>query len=222
MFLHQSLSTPCLDALESCEGIWLTDVEGRRIMDFHGNSVHQVGYRHPRRDGRRAAPARHAAVLAAPLHEPGRDRPRREARGARAGSARQGAVRAGRRARDRHGAEARARRHRPAQDAVAVGLVPRRVARRDLDRRRGGVPQGHGAAAAGHRARAAVRPRGRAASAAAAPATRAAPNISTTSSARRRTSARSSSRPSARPTSRFLRPSTTGSSATPATATARC
>jgi len=46
-FLHQSLSTPCLNALASCEGIWLTDVEGRRIMDFHGNSVHQVGYRHP-------------------------------------------------------------------------------------------------------------------------------------------------------------------------------
>jgi len=46
-FLHQSLSTPCLDALASCEGIWLTDVEGRRIMDFHGNNVHQVGYGHP-------------------------------------------------------------------------------------------------------------------------------------------------------------------------------
>jgi len=47
-FLHQSLSTPCLDALAEAEGIWLTDVEGRRIMDFHGNNVHQVGYRHPR------------------------------------------------------------------------------------------------------------------------------------------------------------------------------
>jgi 4-aminobutyrate aminotransferase len=47
-FLHQSLSTPCFNALVECEGIWLTDVEGRRIMDFHGNSVHQVGYRHPR------------------------------------------------------------------------------------------------------------------------------------------------------------------------------
>jgi len=46
-FLRQSLSTPCLNALASCEGIWLTDVEGRRVMDFHGNSVHQVGYRHP-------------------------------------------------------------------------------------------------------------------------------------------------------------------------------
>jgi 4-aminobutyrate aminotransferase len=47
VFLHQSLSTPCFNALASCEGIWLTDVEGRRVMDFHGNSVHQIGYRHP-------------------------------------------------------------------------------------------------------------------------------------------------------------------------------
>src|SRR4030095_16776892 len=47
VFLHQSLSTPCFNALASCEGIWLTDVEGRRVMDFHGNNVHQVGYRHP-------------------------------------------------------------------------------------------------------------------------------------------------------------------------------
>jgi (R)-1-hydroxy-2-aminoethylphosphonate ammonia-lyase len=46
-FLHQSLSTPCLDALKSCAGIWLEDVEGRRFMDFHGNNVHQVGYGHP-------------------------------------------------------------------------------------------------------------------------------------------------------------------------------
>src|SRR5437867_10416366 len=46
-FLHQSLSTPCFDALASCDGIWLEDVAGRRIMDFHGNNVHQVGYRHP-------------------------------------------------------------------------------------------------------------------------------------------------------------------------------
>ena len=47
VFLHQSLSTPCFNALASCDGIWLTDVEGRRVMDFHGNNVHQVGYRHP-------------------------------------------------------------------------------------------------------------------------------------------------------------------------------
>jgi len=47
-FLHQSLSTPCMNALASAAGIWLTDVEGRRFMDFHGNSVHQVGHGHPR------------------------------------------------------------------------------------------------------------------------------------------------------------------------------
>lgn len=45
LFLHQSLSTPCLDVLASCEGIYLTDVSGRKYMDFHGNNVHQVGYR---------------------------------------------------------------------------------------------------------------------------------------------------------------------------------
>ncbi|SEN15048.1 4-aminobutyrate aminotransferase apoenzyme [bacterium A37T11] len=44
-FLHQSLSTPCLDVLESTESIYLTNVQGNKYMDFHGNSVHQLGYR---------------------------------------------------------------------------------------------------------------------------------------------------------------------------------
>ena len=47
-FLHQSLSTPCLNALQASRGIYLEDVQGREIMDFHGNSVHQVGHGHPR------------------------------------------------------------------------------------------------------------------------------------------------------------------------------
>jgi len=46
-FLHQSLSTPCLNGLRSCEGIWLEDLQGRRYMDFHGNNVHQVGFANP-------------------------------------------------------------------------------------------------------------------------------------------------------------------------------
>jgi 4-aminobutyrate aminotransferase len=46
-FLHQSLSTPCLDALVEAEGIYLHDVAGRKLMDFHGNGVHQVGFRNP-------------------------------------------------------------------------------------------------------------------------------------------------------------------------------
>ncbi|MBE7418341.1 MAG: aspartate aminotransferase family protein [Ideonella sp.] len=46
-FLHQSVSTPCLDAIARAEGIWIEDLAGRRYMDFHGNNVHHVGYAHP-------------------------------------------------------------------------------------------------------------------------------------------------------------------------------
>jgi len=46
-FLHQALSTPCLDVLARADGIYLEDIEGRRFMDFHGNSVHQVGFGNP-------------------------------------------------------------------------------------------------------------------------------------------------------------------------------
>jgi 4-aminobutyrate aminotransferase len=46
-FLRQSLSTPCLNAVQSCEGIYLEDLQGRRYMDFHGNNVHQVGFANP-------------------------------------------------------------------------------------------------------------------------------------------------------------------------------
>ncbi len=46
-FLHQALSTPCLNALQHVDGIYLEDLQGRRYMDFHGNSVHQVGFANP-------------------------------------------------------------------------------------------------------------------------------------------------------------------------------
>lgn len=47
-FLHQSLSTPCVNALRGCDGAYLEDLQGNRILDFHGNSVHQVGFAHPK------------------------------------------------------------------------------------------------------------------------------------------------------------------------------
>lgn len=47
-FLHQALSTPCLNVLQTARGAWIEDVEGRRYLDFHGNNVHQVGHGHPR------------------------------------------------------------------------------------------------------------------------------------------------------------------------------
>ena len=46
-FLHQSLSTPCLDVLASANGIYITDLQGKRYMDFHGNNVHQLGHTNP-------------------------------------------------------------------------------------------------------------------------------------------------------------------------------
>lgn len=47
-FIRQSLSTPCMNAVAACDGIYLTDTDGRRLMDFHGNSAHQIGYSHPK------------------------------------------------------------------------------------------------------------------------------------------------------------------------------
>ena len=47
-FLHQSLSTPCLDVLKGCDGVYIEDLQGKRFMDFHGNNVHQVGFRNRR------------------------------------------------------------------------------------------------------------------------------------------------------------------------------
>ncbi len=46
-FLRQSLSTPCLNTMRACEGIYIEDIQGRRFMDFHGNYVHQVGFANP-------------------------------------------------------------------------------------------------------------------------------------------------------------------------------
>ncbi len=47
-FIHQSVSSPCMSAIRSADGIWVEDMDGRRFMDFHGNNVHHIGYGHPR------------------------------------------------------------------------------------------------------------------------------------------------------------------------------
>lgn len=46
-FLHQSMSTPCLDVLQRCEGAQIENVSGKAYLDFHGNNVHQIGYGNP-------------------------------------------------------------------------------------------------------------------------------------------------------------------------------
>ena len=48
LFLHQSLSTPCLDVLAGADGSEIANIRGDRYIDFHGNSVHQIGYQHPK------------------------------------------------------------------------------------------------------------------------------------------------------------------------------
>ena len=47
-FLHQALSTPCLDVLQHCSGPYIQNVNGKKYFDFHGNNVHQIGFSHPK------------------------------------------------------------------------------------------------------------------------------------------------------------------------------
>lgn len=47
IFLKQSMSTPVLDEVIDAEGIYLELNSGKRLIDFHGNSLHQVGYKNP-------------------------------------------------------------------------------------------------------------------------------------------------------------------------------
>lgn len=63
-FLHQSVSTPCLNTIVHAQGIWIEDNAGRRYMDFHGNNVHHIGYGHPRL--KRAIAAQMDALCFAP------------------------------------------------------------------------------------------------------------------------------------------------------------
>jgi 4-aminobutyrate aminotransferase len=77
LFLHQSVSTPCLSVIAKAEGIFIEDADGRRYMDFHGNNVHHIGYGHPRlkkaiadqMDALSFAPRRFACDVAVELAE---------------------------------------------------------------------------------------------------------------------------------------------------------
>ncbi len=48
LFLHQSVSSPCMSVIAKAEGAYVEDLQGRRYLDFHGNNVHHIGYGHPR------------------------------------------------------------------------------------------------------------------------------------------------------------------------------
>lgn len=40
VFLRQSMSTPCMNAVLDVKGCYIIDTRGKRYLDFHGNSVH--------------------------------------------------------------------------------------------------------------------------------------------------------------------------------------
>ncbi|MFG0244672.1 MAG: aminotransferase class III-fold pyridoxal phosphate-dependent enzyme [Phycisphaerales bacterium JB052] len=47
LYYHQVLSTPCLDQIVRAEGPYIYTASERKLLDFHGNSVHQLGFGHP-------------------------------------------------------------------------------------------------------------------------------------------------------------------------------
>ncbi len=76
-FLHQSVSSPCLNTISRAEGAYIWDGSGKRYLDFHGNNVHHIGYGHPRlkdaiaaqMDKLSFAPRRYACAEAVELAE---------------------------------------------------------------------------------------------------------------------------------------------------------
>lgn len=47
LFYHQSLSTPCLAVVVAARGAEITLSDGRKLLDFHGNYIHNAGFAHP-------------------------------------------------------------------------------------------------------------------------------------------------------------------------------
>jgi len=47
VFLHQAMSSPCLDVLGACSDATIENIHGKKYLDFHGNNVHQVGFSNP-------------------------------------------------------------------------------------------------------------------------------------------------------------------------------
>ena len=152
-FLHQSLSTPCLNVLSHCDGIYIEDLQGRRYMDFHGNSVHQVGFGNRRvieaikaqMDELSFCTRRYTNIPAIKLAK--------KLVELAPGDLNRSPLRAGRHGRDRNGSQAGTGGNREIQDHFHVGLIPRSIAGRDLHRGPGNVSQRYGSAASRHRAR---------------------------------------------------------------------
>lgn len=46
VFLHQALSTPVMNVMQSAKGAYISDIDGNRYLDLHGNGVHNIGFNH--------------------------------------------------------------------------------------------------------------------------------------------------------------------------------
>ena len=109
------------------------------------------GTRTPQLVARPEGPARRPHVLAPPVHQRRRRRPRAPARGSGAGAPRQGPAGAVRQRRDGDRAPARARGDGALQDGLVLGRLPRGGARGVERGRRAGVPLGPERSAAARR-----------------------------------------------------------------------
>ena len=147
-FLQQSLSTPCLNAMPACDGVYIEDLQGRRYMDFHGNNVHQVGFANPQvvgaikhqLDELSFCTRRYTNRVAVDAGgKAGRYGP---------GRSEQDPVLPGRRRRHGYGAKIGPGGHRAPQDHLHVGFLSRSHAGHDLHRGRSHFPPGHGPSAA--------------------------------------------------------------------------
>ncbi|MGH4137791.1 (R)-1-hydroxy-2-aminoethylphosphonate ammonia-lyase [Clostridium sp.] len=45
VFMKQAMSTPCMNVIVNAEGCYIEDMSGKKYLDFHGNSIHQIGYK---------------------------------------------------------------------------------------------------------------------------------------------------------------------------------
>ena len=151
-FLHQSLSTPCLNVLQSCEASEIQDLQGRAFLDFHGNNVHHIGFSHPEVIEAITRQMRELSFCSRRYTNLPAIRLARKLAELAPGHLNR-VLFARRDHGDGDGAETRSRRYRPFQNHFPVGLVPRRLTRCNINPGRGPVPAGHGTALARRAAR---------------------------------------------------------------------
>lgn len=123
LFLHQSLSSPCLNALKRSSGATLTDWQGRELLDFHGNNVHQAGFGHPHILEAITRQLQELKLSPATVHLRASHRAGSRVDASCARPVEADPVCSRRHQRHRHGSETRPSGHRALQNHLNVGIV---------------------------------------------------------------------------------------------------